>query len=156
MAGACLLVGVLVVVHFVVVRVAPGALEPQIVPFFDRLATWSSLSLTVAELAVAVALLGVGSLLWVRHRYAPLAFLLGGWGGLAFTIAALWPGRRLRFAMRMAENAAERSGAPSDTTFVDLIPDAVWLGGGAFAAVWLALLILGTVHAFLHREIYAR
>ncbi len=139
-------------------RIAPSLLRLPPVPFFDKLVPWDRLSaMSITQLAVAVALLVAGAAVLGRHRWAPLLFTLLGWGGLAFTVAAAWPGDGLRFKMRTAVTAAQKYGvAGSDATFWDLVPARYAWGLGAFVVLWLALLLVGTVHLLRARDLYDR
>jgi hypothetical protein len=153
-AGACLLASALILAWMVVVRVAPDLNPLPLLPFFDRLRTPTHLTVTAAALISALLLAGSGWLLLARSRLAPLVFLLAGWGGVAFVVFAVWPGRRLEFMMKTAVTQAVRQGAPSDTTIWDLVPPAAWTWGTAFVVVWALLLLAGTAHVVFQRDAY--
>ncbi|RMF76009.1 MAG: hypothetical protein D6738_02245, partial [Acidobacteria bacterium] len=127
---------------------------PALVPFFDRLRVWTHPLILGLEIAGGLVGIAVGVLLWRRHRWAPWAFLVAGWGGAVLLVAGLWPGDRVRMAMRMAVRQAERAGAPPGTTFYDLIPDSILLGLEVAASLLLLLLVVGTLHVLIARRLY--
>ncbi len=147
-------IGVLLLIHALLARLMPASFAPPLVPFFDRLRVWSDPLVLGTEVAAGLVGLAVGALLWRRHRFAPLAFLVAGWGGAILLVAGLWPGERVKLAMRMAVRQAERSGAPAGTTFYDLIPDGVLLGLEVAASLLLLLLVVGTLHVVIARRLY--
>jgi len=130
------------------------------IPFFDHKRRFDDFGLLITHLVVALLLVGVGLLILQRRRWAVPAFLVCGWGGLLFSLVALWPGDQLRREMELGLKMAQRMGrAAPDATFYDLIlqevPPAAWAGLGAFLLVWLALLTVGTVHLLRQRRHYA-
>ncbi len=150
--------GAVLLLVWVQQRVAPQLLRLPPVPFFDRLTLSDRMSaLPVAQLVAALALLAAGFAVLGRRRLAPVLFTLLGWGGLIFTVAAVWPGEGLRFKMRTAVNFAQKNGAAgTDATFWDLVPSRYAWGAGAFAALWLGLLLAGTIHLLRSRDLYDR
>ena len=155
-AICCLIAAVALLAELVLAFAAPTLAPVEIMPFFDRLRvpTHPTLAASLGAACACLALTGV--LLLRRSRRAPLAFLLFGWGGLAGTVAALWPGDRMRFMMELAVTNAKRQGALPDTTFWDLVPPNAVSGAVAFVAVWLLLLVAGSVHVLRQRATYAR
>jgi hypothetical protein len=139
-------------------RAAPRLLRLPPAPFFDRLVAWDRLSaMSVAQVVAAVTLLAAGAAILGRHRFALPLFILTGWGGAIFTVAAIWPGDGLRFKMRTAVNAAQKYGsAASQTTFWDLVPSSYVIGAALFAALWFGLLVAGTAHLVRWRFAYSR
>ncbi|NJN64229.1 MAG: hypothetical protein HC882_04680 [Acidobacteria bacterium] len=112
LGGACVLAGLGLAAFYAFVWMSPESAPIPFVPFFDKPRLWRS-GFLLASASVAVSLLAiVGTLLLRRARLAPLAFLLAGWGGLAVTIAGLWPGRRVSFMLQTAVSQAERAGRP--------------------------------------------
>lgn len=156
--SASVLFGAVLLLLWIQQRVAPQLLRLPPVPFFDRLALSDRMgALPVAQLVGALALLAAGFAVLGRRRLAPVLFTLLGWGGLAFTVVAVWPGDELRFKMRTAVNFAQKNGvAGTDATFWNLVPSRYAWGIGVFAALWLGLLVLGTVHLLRSRELYDR
>lgn len=157
LVAVCSLIAALaILVELVLAFVAPRLAPVEIMPFFDRLRVPTHPPLAAAMGLACACLAVTGVLLLRRSRRAPLAFLLLGWGGLVFTVAALWPGERLRFMMDLAVTNAQRQGALPDTTIWDLVPPNAVSAGVVFAVVWLLLLIAGSVHVLRQRAEYVR
>lgn len=154
LAGLVGMLGLLLLVHAPLAAWRPAAFAPPLVPFFGRLRVWNDPWVLGVEIAAGLAGIAVGVLLWRRHRLAPLAFLAAGWGGAVLVIAGLWPGSRVRLAMRMAVRQAERAGAPAGTTFYDLIPDGVLLALEVATSLLVLLLVVGTIHVVVARRLY--
>ena len=163
--SASCVAGVVLAVFWLLIRFVP-ALRAAIpsplpggpyLPFFDGLRAWHGLNIGITQLVVAVVLVLVGWGLLTRHRWAPLAFLLTGWGGLVFTVFAFWPGRSLRAMVGLAMASARKQGriGPNEG-FLDLVPLGAKVGLVAFAVVWLVLLVVGTVHVIRNRHAYNR
>ena len=156
--GASCLAGVIAAVSWLLIRFVP-AIQAQVppLPFFDSIRAWHGLAIGATQLVVGALLIVVGWALLRRLRWAPLAFLLAGWGGLVFTVFAFWPGQTIRSNVRLLMAFQRKTGAlPEDATFLDLIPPSVAAGVVVFVVVWLALLILGTVHVVRQRYEYKR
>lgn len=154
LGGIVTALGLLLLVHAPLAAWRPGSFAPPLVPYFGRLRVWNDPWVLGTEIAAGLAGIVVGLLLWRRHRLAPTAFLVAGWGGAALTIAAFWPGDRVRLAMRMAVRQAERAGAPPGTTFYDLIPDGVLLVLEVVTSLLVLLLVVGTIHVVVARRVY--
>ena len=155
-AVCCLVAALALLVELVLAFSAPSLAPLEIMPFFDRLRVPTHPPLAATMGLACACLASTGVLLLRRSRRAPLAFLLLGWGGLVFTMAALWPRERLRFMMDLAVTNAQRQGALPDTTFMDLVPPNALSGTIAFAVVWLLLLVVGSVHVLRQRAEYVR
>jgi hypothetical protein len=155
--AVCSLIAALaLLVELVLAFVAPSLVPVEIMPFFDRLRVPTHPPLAATMGLACACLATTGILLLRRSRRAPLAFLLLGWGGMVFTVAALWPGERLRFMMNLAVTNAQRQGALPDTTFMDLVPANAISAALAFGVIWLLLLIAGSVHVLRQRAEYVR
>ncbi len=150
--------GVILLVLWIQQRIAPKALRLPPFPFFDNLVLWDRFSpFVVAHLVAAICLLVAGVAILGRHRLALPLFALLGWGGLVFTIAAVWPGETIEFKMHTALEQAKRFGVVgSRATAWQLVPRSVYVIGGAFVVLWLALLVTGTVHLLRARDAYGR
>lgn len=152
--GASALAGGLLFVLFVQQRLAPQMFRLPPFPFFDRFALWDRLSLfTGLHLLASLLLMGVAWAIFTRRRWASWAFVIPGWGGLFFLIAAVWPGEQIRFKMQTLLTMAQRSGrAGADATFWSLIPAPYLFGLIVFVGIWVGLLVFGTVHLLRCRD----
>lgn len=148
------LAGFAIAAGYTLARFVPDIVPLPFVPFFDRPRVWGSTPILLAALVAVALTVTTGMLILQRSRLAPHVFVLAGWGGLAFAIAALWPGRRIYFMMQTAVTQAERAGAPPGTTIWDLIPATAYVAAALVAAAWLAALLVGTFHVILHRHLY--
>ncbi|UCF68339.1 MAG: hypothetical protein JSV80_03315 [Acidobacteriota bacterium] len=151
-------VGVLLLLLRVAIVFQPAlARRVPPLPFFDRLALVDRAPMTVVLLVSALLLMVAGWSTLSRRRSAVPLFIAGGWGAVLFTGFAIWPGDDLRFRASSAVNWAKRSGTlPPDGTFWDLVPASVYIGVIVFALVWLALLLVGTIHLLRQRAHYRR
>ncbi len=166
--------GVLVAGLWILARVAPDAIPVSSVPFFDYLVPWKRPPgadfrqivrlwkvFTWTHLAVAVFLLLAGGLVLARRRMARLLWPLTGWGGLVLFVAAVWPREHLLGLMSFGLAALKKQGAaPQDATLWDLVvatvPSWAFVGAGVFLALWIFLLVAGTVHLFRRVDLYVR
>lgn len=140
-------------------RALPTLFAPPAVPFFDRLVPWREFGVfAVVHLAAALSLLAAGWAVLGARRFAPALFVLGGWGGTVFAFAALWPGDAVFFRLKTAALAARVPGADAvgRGEFWRLISGGRLFGCGLFVVVWLALLVVGTVHLLRDRDAYWR
>jgi hypothetical protein len=159
LAALSLAVGVLLLVHVGLVAWDEAVFSPTLlVPFFDGLEPWAGAPVRITELAFAGLAIVTAILLFARRRLAPWAFVVGGWGTLLFTIAALWPGDRIKVTLRMLVTTVERSQGlpPGSTRWWDLVPTAAWTWAAIAVGLWLAILVLGSVHAVRRRRLYMR
>jgi hypothetical protein len=163
--SASCVAGVVLAIFWLLIRFVPAvrAAIPSplpggpYLPFFDGLRAWHGLNVGVTQLAIAAVLVLIGWGLLTRRRWAPLGFLLAGWGGLVFTVFAFWPGRSLRAMVGLAMAGARKQGAIGpDEGFLDLVPAAAKAGVVVFVVVWLVLLVVGTVHVVRNRHAYTR
>ncbi len=143
-------------------RIAPDLLHLPFVPFFDRLALFDrSPGLIAAHGLAALALLVAGGAILTRQRFAPYVFAACGWGGLLFTLLAVWPGPNIRDKVRlMLTIGRDRGAVPPNASLLDVVLDRVPTAyvtlGTLAAALWLALLVVGTLHLFRNRGLYDR
>lgn len=155
---ASLLAGALLVVAWGVFRFVP-AVQTQLppLPFFFELRRWDGTFVGSVQLVVAVVLLVIGWAVLTRRRWAPLGFLLCGWGGVVFTAFAFWPAQGVRVPLRLYESYLKKQGSlPDDGTLLDLVSTTSWVLLGAFLALWLVLLVLGSWHLVSQRHHYTR
>ncbi len=167
---ACIFVGVALAVLWLAIRIDPSLSQRfALLPFFDGplllsyerpyvtslTASLSRMTPVALHLVTALLLIVVGYLILARRRWAPVAFWVSGWGGLAFTLVAIWPGDRLHGKMAFALGAAKKRGMlGADGTLLDLIPSSVLVAAGAFLVIWILLLVAGSVHLLRAREHY--
>lgn len=139
-------------------RFAPQLLALPPVPFFDALASFRQTpALMIAHGLTAVALLVTGGAILTRQSFAPLLFVVLGWGGLLFTALAAWPGDGLRRKVQLLlDIAKERGRLPRDATVWSVIPTEYFVYAGLFLVLWLIVLVLGTVHLLRRRDLYGR
>lgn len=155
-------VGGLLALIWIAMRLSTAVLRKfAFIPFFDHKCRFDNTGLMITHLVVALLLIAVGLLILRRHRLAVPAFLLAGWGGLVFSAVALWPGTNLRSEMALGLKMAQRMGRVGpDATFMDLVksqvPTGVFVILGLFLAIWLILLVAGSVHLLRRREEYRR
>ena len=156
--SASFLAGALLVVAWGVFRFVPAVqtkLPP--LPFFFELRRWDGAFVGGVQLVAALVLLVIGWAVLTRRRWAPLGFLLCGWGGVVFTAFAFWPTQGIRVPLRLYESYLKKQGnLPGDGTLLDLVSTSSWVLVGAFLAVWLVLLVLGAWHVGAQRHHYTR
>jgi hypothetical protein len=155
---ASALAGFVLAVLWLQQRIAPALLKLPPVPFFDNFEKFDrSPGLIAAHGFVALALLVTGGAILTRMRFAPHVFAACGWGGLLFTAVAAWPGDNIRGKVNMLLTLGRDRGAiPEGASLFSLIPTPYVTWGGIAIAVWLLLLVLGTVHLFRNRPLYDR
>ncbi|RMG47888.1 MAG: hypothetical protein D6718_02825 [Acidobacteria bacterium] len=154
-AAACLLAGTLLLAHRLVATFVPALRPAYPLPLFDRLLPWSGFWFFAGQVGSGLLLLAAGWAIVARSRLAPWLFTIPGWGALVTVALGARPGPRLRMHMRTAVTMARRIGVlGEDGTFGDLVPRGVVTGLALFAAVWLALLLIGTVHLWRRRDLY--
>lgn len=121
-----------------------------LVPFFDRLLKPGHWLLLVTQAAAAALLAQSGWALRKAKSWSGWMFIGAGWGGLLFTLAALLPRRRLLGMAEFGRKALINKGQlPEEASLLDLVmtqvPGWALAGTGLFLAVWIGLLVYGTV-----------
>lgn len=124
-------------------------------PFYDSVVQLGSAKLFAVVAIYTGLLLLTAWALATRRKFAPLLFAVAGWGALLNTGLMLWPRQHLRSLMEFGLSAAKKRGmVAEDASVLDLlrtqITPAMFNLLVALVvlvmAVWLTLLILGTLH----------
>lgn len=154
--GASGVAGVLLALYAVAGLIPGFGKKFPLLPFFDRLYRPFHPLPVAVELVVAALLLFTCWAVLTAKPFARWLFLIGGWGGLVFTGAALWPGPRLKGMAEFAINAMIKKGELQEgATLSDLIqtfvPGWAYTAAGTFLVIWIGLLIVGTV-SFARRK----
>ena len=133
-------------------------------PFYDSVVQLGSWKLFVVVAIYVLLLLATAWSLVNRRKFAPLLFAVAGWGALLNTTFMLWPRKRLLSMMEFGLNAAKKRGmVGEDASLLDLVRtqltptmfNTVAALLATVVVVWLALLILGSLHVWRARAEYS-